>query len=93
MNTLIVKPRIYAVVAKERCWLSFKSTGGIVAQTLINARIRVRDDSGGYLKIRVREQQPRYGWTHYRTYWRKAPLSYGLAARSYSLKWPAPSAF
>ena len=79
--------------SKGSYWLSFKHTGAIVAKTFINARIRVRDGSGGYHKIRVREQQPASGWTHYRVYWRHAPRYYGLTARYYSLKWPAPRTF
>jgi hypothetical protein len=93
VNTLTVKPRIAPRVVKERCWLSFKDTGGMDVQTFINARIRVRDDSAGYLKVRVREYQPWYDWVQYRTYSRYAPRHYGLPERTYSLRWPAPSTF
>jgi len=81
------------VIAKAHYWLSFKNTSSGVAKTYINARIKVRDDSKSYLKIRIREQQPAYDWTHYRIYWRHAPRYYSLSARVYSLKWPAPSTF
>jgi hypothetical protein len=88
-----VEASVAPKITNSRFWLSYKPTSSGVAKTYINARLTVRDDSKGYLKFSVREQQPAYDWRHYRAFWRHAPRYFGVLVRSCKLTWPAPSRF